>query len=143
MDILNVKVQSLDDKIKFGGSSRDNPQVTIDYPAPLGTGQGYTSLELLMISFGTCISSVVLTVLRGNKMNKTVHGLTADVQGVVRGTHPKALESILLTLRIKAADLTEPEVRQVLAVAEEKLCPVWAMIKGNVEIETRVEIENE
>jgi putative redox protein len=141
MDTLNVKLQTLDDKTKFSATARENPEVIIDYFPPIGTGQGYTSLEMLMFSFGSCLSSVVLTLLRF-RMKKTVFGITANIEGVVREEHPKSLQSMIADLRIKAADLTDDEVAQALAAAEEAMCPVWAMIKANVEVETKVTIEN-
>ena len=134
MENLNISLHSRDDKVKFSATARDNPEIVIDYSPPIGTGEGYTSLELLMASYGSCVSTTVLTILR-HQMRKKVDGISVDVQGVVRDEHPKALERMNVALNIKASDLSEPEVRQALAVAEEKLCPVWAMIKGNVEID--------
>ena len=139
MDTLTVKLQSLDDKAMFGVTARDNPQIVVDYFPPVGTGQGYTSLELLMASFGSCVSTTLLTLLR-YRMQKTVEGITVRVTGEVRDDHPKALERMNVVLDIKAKDLAEPEVRQALKAAEDAVCPVWAMLKGNVEIAIAVEI---
>ena len=139
MDTLTVNLKSLDDKAMFSATARDNPQIVVDYFPPVGTGQGYTSLELLMASFGSCVSTTLLTLLR-HKMQKTVDGITVQVIGEVRDNHPKALEQMNVTLDIKAKDLTEGEVRQALKAAEDAVCPVWAMLKGNVEIEIEVEI---
>ena len=139
MDILTVKLQSLDDKAMFGATARDNPQIVVDYFPPVGTGQGYTSLELLMASFGSCVSTTLLTLLR-HRMQKTVEGITTHVLGEVRDNHPKALARMNVTLEIKAKDLSEPEVRQALKVAEDTVCPVWAMLKGNVEIDISIKI---
>ena len=141
MDTLNVKLQSLDDKAMFSATARDNPQIIVDYFPPVGTGRGYTSLELLMASFGSCVSTTLLTLLR-HKMQKTVDGITVEVMGKVRDNHPKALEQMSVTLDIRAKDLTEPEVRQALKVAEDAVCPVWAMLKGNVEVTVAVNISH-
>ncbi|MGI6153985.1 MAG: OsmC family protein [Christensenellaceae bacterium] len=138
MDTLTVKLQSLDDKAMFSTTARDNPQIIVDYFPPVGTGKGYTSLELLMASFGSCVSTTLLTLLR-HKMQKTVDGIAVQVIGEVRENHPKALEKMNVTLDIRATDLTEPEVRQTLKAAN-AVCPVWAMLKGNVEIDIAVKI---
>lgn len=92
-----------------------------------------------MASFGSCVSTTLLTVLRYRK-KKIVDGISTEVEGTVREVNPKALEHILLRLKIKAKDLTEPEVRETLNVLEDNLCPVWAMIKGNVAVSVEVEI---
>jgi len=139
MSDLMVKLQSIDDKAMYSATARENPAIVIDYFPPVGTGKGYTSLELLMASFGSCVSTTLLSVLRYKK-KKIVSDISAEVEGTVREVHPKALEHILLRLKIKAKDLTETEVRETLIVLEEKLCPVWAMMKGNVSVSVEVEI---
>lgn len=139
MSDLMVKLQSIDDKAMFSATARENPAMVIDYFPPVGTGKGYTSLELLMASFGSCVSTTLLTVLRYKK-KKVVDGISMEVEGTMREVHPKALEHILLRLDIKAKDLTETEVRETLSILEDSLCPVWTMIKGNVAISVEVEI---
>jgi len=139
MSDLMVKLQSIDDKAMLSITARDNPVIVCDYFPPVGTGKGYTSLELIMASFSSCVSTTLLTVLRHRK-KKVVDGISTEVEGTVREVHPKALEHILLRLNIKAKDLTEAEVREMLLVLEDELCPVWAMIKGNVAVSVEVEI---
>ncbi len=139
MSDLMVKLQSIDDKAMLDITARENPPIVCDYFPPVGTGKGYTSLELLMASFGSCVSTTLLAALRYRK-KKVVDGISTEVEGTVREVHPKALEHILLRLNIKAEDLTEAEVREMLLVLEDNLCPVWAMIKGNVTVSVEVEI---
>ncbi|MDR0286764.1 MAG: OsmC family protein [Clostridiales bacterium] len=136
---LSVKMHTVDDKAKFIAVARENPIVTVDYFPPVGTGEGYTSLELLLMSFGSCVSTTLMTLLRF-KMKKAVSGITAYVDGTVREEHPKSLSYILLRLKINAEDLTEAEAREALKVAENGVCPVWAMVKGNVTVDVEVEI---
>ena len=139
MNDLLVKLHAVDENVKFMATARENPEIVIDYFPPIGTGKGYTSMELLMASFGSCVSTVLLTVLR-HKMKKTVSGISAEVSGTMREEHPKTLEHMLLRLKINAKELTETEVRETLKVLEDKLCPVWAMIKGNVTVDVEIEI---
>ena len=136
---LTVRLQTIDDKVMFDATARENPAVTVDYFPPVGTGNGYTSLELLMIAFGSCVSTTLLTLLR-YRMKKNVASLSAEVNGTLRDEHPKALKDITLLLKIKAEDLTEAEVQAALKIAEDTMCPVWAMIKGNVRVEVKAEI---
>ncbi len=139
METMNVRLQTIDDKVKLCVTARENPEIIIDYRPPIGNGNGYMSLELLMVAFGSCVNTTLLTLLR-HKMKKTVIGITTELEGTQRTEHPMALSHILLKLKIKARDLTETEVLDTLAMLEEKMCPVWAMIKGNVEITTETEI---
>lgn len=139
MDTLTVKMQTIDEKTMFSATARENPEIIIDYFPPAGTGNGYTSLELFMTSFGSCVSTTVLSLLR-YRMKKKVDGVVAEVQGTVREEHPKALKHILLTLTFKSKELSKAEAQEALKVAEDKLCPVWSMIKGNVEVDVKIEI---
>ncbi len=139
MDTLTLKMQTIDDKTMFSATARDNPEIIIDYFPPIGTGYGYTSLELFMSSFGSCVSSTLLSLFR-YRMKKKVDGVAVKVEGTVREEHPKALQHILLSLTFKSKELTKAEALEVLKVAEEKMCPVWSMIKGNVDVEVNIEI---
>ena len=112
----------------------------IDYFPPIGSGEGFTSLELLMMSFTSCIGTAVLTILRAF-MHKTVVSLKANAVGILKTEHPKALSHLQLKLVFESPDLEEADVQKAIASAEEKLCPVWAMLKGNVEIDVSFTIE--
>ena len=137
---LTVKLETIDDKVMFSATARENPAVIVDYFPPIGTGKGYTSLELLMISFGSCVSTTLLSLLR-YRMKKSVSGVSVEVNGTVREEHPKALKHILLRLTFKAEDLTETELREALKEAEDTMCPIWAMIKGNVIVDVEMKVE--
>lgn len=130
---LEVKLQLINEKLKFSAKARSNPEFVIDYFPPLGDGEGYTSLEVFLSSFSSCISSTVLTLLRA-RMQKTISALNVVAKGTVREEHPRALTHITVELNITSPDTEKSDVQTALAIAEEKLCPVWAMIKGNVEV---------
>lgn len=132
---LEITLTSMDDKVQFSAQARSNPEVIIDYFPPFGTAEGYTSLELLLCSFSSCVSSTLAIILR-NQMKRNVTSITARAKGYVKEEHPKALSKIQLELLIESPDTQESDVEKTLVVLEDKLCPVWAMIKGNVEVET-------
>ena len=140
-NLLKMNLQTIDNKVRWSAGARGQPEIVIDYPPPIGSGDGYTSLEVFLASFGSCVGSVLLTLLR-HRMKKSVGGISAEATGTVREEHPKAFQHILLSLTISAADLTEAEVRQMLKVAEDTMCPVWAMIKGNVAVDVEVNIRS-
>lgn len=138
-NFLEIKLKSIDDKVKFSAESRSNPEVIIDYFPPYGTGEGYTSLELFLFSFSSCVSSTLAIILR-NQMQRTITSLNAKAKGYVKEEHPKALSRIELELFIKSKDTQESDVEKTLVALENKLCPVWSMIKGNVEVATKFSI---
>lgn len=139
MDTLSVKLHTIDDKVMFSATSRENPELIIDYFPPVGTGKGYTSLELLMLSLGSCLSTTLLTLLR-YRMKKTVSNISVSAEGTMREEHPRILEHITVFLNIESMDLSEEELQEALKIAENTLCPVWAMLKGNTTVEVKTEI---
>lgn len=141
-DYLEITLTSIDDKVKFSADARNNPELTIDYFPPYGTADGYTSLELLLCSFSSCVSSTLAIILR-NQMKRNVTSIKAKAIGHVKEEHPKALSKIKLELVIESSDTQAEDVEKTLVALENKLCPVWAIIKGNVEIEVTFTISNQ
>ena len=138
-NVLKVELQLIDEKVKFLAKARTNPELVIDYFPPFGTGEGYTSMELLLASFSSCVSTTMLTILRA-KMSRTISALHITANGTVREEHPKSLSHIHVKLDITSCDLEDAEVKNALVIAEEKLCPVWAMSKGNVVVDVSFQI---
>jgi len=136
---LETTLTSIDDRVRFSAKARSNPEVIVDYYPPFGTSEGYTSLELLLFSFSSCVSSTLAIILRG-QLKRNVTAINAKAKGYVKDEHPKALSKIELDLSIESSDTQETDVEKTLVALENKLCPVWAMIKGNVEVETRFTI---
>ena len=132
-ECLEITLSSLDDNVRFAGQARANPEVTIDYFPPFGMANGYTSLELLLISFSSCVSST-LAIILSNQMKRNVKSLNAKAKGYVRDEHPKVISNIELELFIESSDADGEDVGKALAAMENKLCPVWAMLKDTVKI---------
>lgn len=67
---VKTSITLVNDKLNFSGIADGNSPISIDYIPPLGDNLGYTSLELLLLSFSSCVGTAVLTFLR--RMQKTV-----------------------------------------------------------------------
>lgn len=135
---LNTSVRLINDKLNFTGTADENPPVSIDYTPPYGDNSGYTSLELLLLSLSSCVGSSVLIFLR--KMKKTITAFEIHSKGIRKEEHPTAFRTILLDIHLKSPDATAEDLNKVIALSEETYCPVWAMLKGNVDIEVRFDI---
>lgn len=61
---LEVTVNLSNQKAKFTGVSRSNPPITFDYDPPPGDGQGYTGLEMLLMSLAACSGTSIVALLR-------------------------------------------------------------------------------
>lgn len=135
---LTAKVKLINDRLHFEGTVDANTPISIDYIPPLGDNLGYTSLELLLISFSTCIGSAVLLFLR--KMQKSFSDFEIIAKGIRKQEHPTGFSDIKVEIRLKSVNVTEADLLKVVAMAEDKYCPVWAMIKGNVAVDINYHI---
>jgi len=135
---LTASVILVNDRLAFSGIVDGNEPVSIDYIPPFGDNSGYTSLELLLLSLSSCIGSALLIFLR--RMNKTISRFEINARGLRREEHPTGFKKIFLEINITSADVADCDLEKVLKLSEEKYCPVWSMLKGNVEIETKYNI---
>jgi putative redox protein len=136
--MFKAELVLVNDRLLFSGKAGNNEPVAVDYMPPLGDKLGYTSLELFLLSFSSCLASSVLTFLR--RMNKTISGFGINAQGFRKEEHPTCFSKILVELNFNSPDLKTSDAEKVIKMSEETYCPVWAMIKGNVEVESRINI---
>ncbi|MDP3462106.1 MAG: OsmC family protein [Bacteroidales bacterium] len=135
---LTASIKLVNNKLHFSGLVDGNEPVSIDYTPPLGDNLGYTSLELLLLSLSSCLGSAVLTFLR--KMNKTIQGCEIQAHGLRKQEHPTGLHEISVNISINSPDVTESDMLKVIRLSEDTYCPVWSMLKGNVEMKTQFSI---
>jgi len=129
---LTASIKLLNKKLHFEGNVEGNEPISIDYTPPLGDNLGYTSLELLLLSLSSCMGSAVLTFLR--KMQKTVTSCEITAKGLRKEDHPTCFKTILLFINLSSPDTTDNDLDKVIKLSEETYCPVWAMLKGSVEV---------
>lgn len=130
---LNVSVGGLQGRMQMTGRGHTGHEVAIDYTPPLGGDQGFTSLELLLVSLGSCSAHTIKFLLE--KMGKTVEKLDVRVTGKRRmDQHPTVVTSAHLTYDIAGTGLDRATIDKVVKMAEEQYCPVWAMLRNNVAI---------
>ena len=136
---LSVTVDLQGEKVRFSGSTRELPAVCADYFPPLGDGEGYTGLELLLLSLAVCSATSVVALLR--RMKKTVVAFRVNAAGTRRSQHPTSFERIRLEFVLTSPDAAVADLGKAVQMSEASLCPVWAMLKGNVEIATELKLE--
>ncbi len=132
---LQASLTLLNDRLHFNGAVENNDPISIDYVPPFGDNLGYTSLELLLLSLGSCMGSSVLLLLR--RMKKDINGFSMNLKGIRRKEHPTGFKTIFIEMVITSGTVTDDDVAKVLKLSEDTYCPVWTMIKGNVEVEVK------
>lgn len=138
---LTTSINLLNEKLHFEGNVNGNDPISIDYIPPLGENLGYTSLELFLFSLSSCLGSSVLIFLR--RMGKTISGFEIISNGIRREEHPTGFKIITLQLIVKSPDITAADLDKVIKLSEEAYCPVWSMIKGNVDIAVKYTIDSQ
>jgi len=137
-DSLSVSMRLADHKVRFTGTARSLPAVSADYFPPLGEGQGYTGLELLLLSLAACSATSIVSMLR--RMKRTVADFQVNASGTRREQHPTAFSRIVLDFILASPDAAAADLQKAIQLSAETYCPVWAMLKGNVEIVTEFKI---
>jgi len=94
---------------------------------------------MLMTSLAVCAGSTLGLLLE--RMKQPVTGLVVEARGRRRDEHPTVLTEISLEFEISGEGTAPEKVAQALKIAEEQLCPVWAMLKSGTEITTSFRVE--
>jgi putative redox protein len=136
---LSVAVELVNEKVRFSGVARGLPPLSADYFPPLGDAQGYTGLELLLLSLAACSATAVVPLLR--RMKKTVASFRVNASGVRRSQHPTSFERIDIEFVLGSPDAALADLQEAVQLSEKTFCPVWAMLKGNVEIVAALRVE--
>jgi len=135
---LSVEINRTNQKVHFECVSSANPNLTIpfDFAPPMGDGQGFAGLEMLLMSFAGCFSTTVVFLL--GRLGKQIESYTATAEGI-RSEQPLALKEIHIMIRIKSSDITSQDMDHVIQQAE-AMAPVGQAIKNNVVIVTSFEL---
>jgi len=132
-DYLVTSLISLDDIVNYAAQARSNPEVAVDGFPPCGAGNGYTPLELLLISLSSSVCSSLAIILR-EQMKRNVISIKARAKGYVRDEHPKVISNIDLELYIVSSDTEGADIGKALKDMQDSLCPVWVMLNDSIKI---------
>lgn len=139
-----VHVRLINQKVQFSGVSQNNPNlppVTFDFKPPLGDGMGYNGLEAFLMSLSACSATALAFLLR--KMKKTIKELEVNAHGIKTDQLPLKFEKIFLEFILHSHDTKDADIQKALQLSEESFCPVWQMIKNNVDVVTSYKIIDE
>lgn len=107
--------------------------VTVDYPLLAGVkSAGPTSLELLLGSLATCAGNTLGVVF--HRMKQPFAGIEVIARGRRRDEHPTVITNIALEFVVRGPGIDPETVQRALDIAENQLCPVWAMLKPGTPI---------
>ena len=135
-----VTVDLTNDKVQFTGVSKSNPDrpIAFDFSPPLGDGQGYNGLELLLMSLAGCSGTTIVYLIR--KMGKSISGFKVNAKGKRRDQPPIKFDQIFLEFTLNSRDTKDGDIQKAIQLAENSVCPVWQMVKNNVEVTTEYKL---
>ena len=108
-------------------------EVKMDYPLTDGEPTtGPTPLTMLLASLAACSLNSVAVVLR--KMQQPFTGIQVEARATRKTEHPTVLADISLRFLIEGK-VDPVAVGRALQLSEERLCPVWNMLKSSTTIE--------
>ena len=117
-------------------------QVVMDYPMEAAESPiGPTPLTMLLASLAACSLNSVSAIL--SKMHQPVAGIGVEAHGVRSSEHPTVLREIALEFKVKGEGVDAAAVARALQVSEERLCPVWNMLKQSTRITAGFHLEQE
>ena len=127
--------------MRFDASAGEHA-ITLDYPVSAGqSSAGMTPLQLLLASLAACSGSTIALLLK--RMEQPFDGLEVTAAGTRRDEHPTVLTEISLEFVLRGAGIDPGKVQRALAVAEDQLCPVWAMLKPGTPISASFKLVEE
>jgi uncharacterized OsmC-like protein len=131
-DELFVNLSLVNDKVKFLASTNLRPEkeIAFDYVPPVGDGEGYLGLELLLTSFAGCVSTAIVFLLR--KMGHTVSAYKMRAEGI-RQENPISLKKINAEITLGDMAVPDADIQKAIAMAS-NISPVWLAIKNNVDV---------
>jgi putative redox protein len=121
-------------------ASDDAFDVLMDYPVSQTESlTGPTPLTMLLASLAACSVNSLIAVLK--KMQRPVAGLSVEARARRSTEHPTVLTDISLEFRVKGDAVDPAAVTKALQLAEERLCPVWNMLKVSTPIHAGFQVE--
>lgn len=116
--------------------------VSMDYPWQPDVSTRFSPLMLLLASLAGCSGSTLVVILE-RRMQQPVGGLEVTARGRRRDEHPTVFTEIALEFVLRGSGLEPEKVSRALELAEESVCPVWAMLKGGTTITSSFRIVEE
>lgn len=112
--------------------------LSMDYPAEGDNSP--TPLEVLLSSLAACAANTLNLVLC-RRMNARLDSIEVEAKAERRSEHPTILTDIELLYRLRGEDLTAETVERALRMAEDTLCPVYAMLKPGTRISSSWQLD--
>jgi putative redox protein len=131
---LQVSLVSVNDAVRFQASAPEKESIVVDYFSPPEDKEGYTSLELLLISAASCLATVV-KLTAASRLKKSITAMEVKAVGIRRDEFPTDFTKISIDIRCISDDLDQAALEDLIRTGKKSLCPVFAMLKDEIDIQ--------
>ena len=138
-NLLEISTELINDKVKFECRAAGKNPVIVDYVPPVGSGEGFTSLELLLASLSTCLGTTV-KILAEKQLNRKIDNIFIITKGSRRSTHPTYVENISIDMEITCENLDPESAGRIIEYGKKAICPVINMLSDKVAIDIKYSV---
>ena len=123
----------------FESAGMGGATLHMDQPADEGgTGYGFKPMELFLDAIGVCLGTTIVKIMEKQRLKVTSYSI--DVYGDRTADMPHPYTHVVVTHTFRGPGLNQASLERVVALREEKYCPV-AAIHPRGFIENVVKIE--
>ena len=115
-----------------------NRVLPMDYPSLEDADP--TPLEVLLASLAACAGNTLNLVLC-RKMEARPELLEVEAIAQRREEHPTVLTAIELTYRVRGEGLARETIESAVRIAEDRLCPVLAMLRPGTKVTSSLRMD--
>ena len=125
-------------RLQFDGRSSFPQTTLLDVGPPHSDGNGTAPMELLLISLAGCAGQIIVSLLQKKRLDLRAFSIRAS--GVKRDEHPRIFTEISLEIQAEGPGLDPAAVEAAVRMAEEKYCPVFAIVQKSVPIHVTTKV---
>jgi len=113
-------------------------QNKVGHQVCMGSPEGFSPMELLLISLAGCTGMDVTSILE--KKRQKLQSMRVIVRGLRREEFPRIYTEIEIEYRLVGHDLDHRAVEQAVSLSHDKYCSVSAMLGQSAELRTSFNI---
>ncbi len=138
---MKIKVKQMDG-LAFAGLSESGHWSVLDTVPRLGGFDGASRpMEFILIGLAGCTGMDVASILK--KMQVELDGFEIEVVAEQAEDHPRVFTKISMKYIFFGKEIAKEKVERAIELSQTKYCPVTAMLRKSVEIETSCQINPE
>ncbi|MDZ7343992.1 MAG: OsmC family protein [candidate division KSB1 bacterium] len=129
---MKARLIWLGSNLQFEGTTASGKLIKIDDTKENPAAIGPSPMELVLQALSSCTAMDVVLILQ--KMRRTIHSLTVEIEADRREEHPRIFTHIRLHFNLASPDATEAELEKAIRLSQETYCSVAGMLRPTVQI---------